>query len=71
MSDTNKILKQILNNQEQMQRLQEKMQEDINLIKIHQKEHDQILSSLKPGTEFHKSNADNLTHKNYFYSIVP
>ncbi|WP_368488293.1 hypothetical protein [Clostridium sp. BJN0013] len=71
MSDTSKMVKQILNNQEKFQRIQEKIQEDINLIKIQQKKYEEILFSLKSTPEFHKPHVDNLTHKNYFYSITP
>lgn len=84
MSDTDKILKQLLKGQEQFQKSQEKilktqeqfqksqdkmqdnmsrMQEDISLIKTQQKEHGEILSSLKSASEFHKADIDNLTHQ--------
>lgn len=70
MSDTDKILKQILKGQEQFQKFQEKMQnninkihEDIGLIKTQQKEHGEILSALKSASEFHKAGVDNLTHQ--------
>jgi predicted nucleic acid-binding Zn-ribbon protein len=63
MSDTDKILKQLLKGQEQFQKSQEKMQEDISLIKTQQKEHGEILSSLKSASEFHKAGIDNLTHQ--------
>lgn len=72
MSDTSKMVKQILNNQENFQKIQEKIQEDINLIKIQQKEQEEILFSLKSTSpQFYSPHAANLTHKNYFYSIAP
>lgn len=37
--------------------------EDIALIKIQQKEHVEILGSLKTASEFHKADVDNLTHQ--------
>lgn len=70
MSDTDKILNQILKGQEQFQKTQEKMQnsiikiqEDMDLIKTQQKEHGQILSALKCTSEVHKADVDNLTHQ--------
>lgn len=70
MSDTDKILNQILKGQEQFQKTQEKMQnniikiqENMDLIKTQQKEHGQILSALKSASEVHKGDVDNLTHQ--------
>ncbi|WP_333861853.1 hypothetical protein [Clostridium sp.] len=69
MSDTSKMVKQLLNNQENFLKIQQKIQEDINLIK---KEQNQILFSLKSTLpEIHNPHISNLTHKNYFYSITP
>ncbi|MFL0197130.1 hypothetical protein ACJDU8_16425 [Clostridium sp. WILCCON 0269] len=70
ISDTDKILKQILKGQEQFQKSQEKMQnnineiqEDLSLIKTQQKEHGQILSTLKSASEVHKAEVDKLNHQ--------
>lgn len=70
MSDTYKMIKEILNNQEKFSMLQEKIQEDINLIKIQQKEHEQLLFSLKTTPKSHNPYS-NFTHKNHLYSINP
>lgn len=61
---------QILNGQEQFQKTQEKMQnniikiqKDMDLIKTQQKEHGQILSALNSASKVHKADVDNLTHQ--------
>lgn len=62
MSDTSKMVKQLLN-------MQLKIQEDIDLIK---KEQNEILFSLKSTLpQTYNPDTSNLTHKNYFYSISP
>lgn len=58
-----KLLEQMNSRLDKMDAKINEMGEDVSLIKVQQKEHGAILSSLQTASEFHKADLDNLTHQ--------